>query len=395
MSLTNFIKQSIGEIESFLAIHQAQLSKTSFPNTYIVKFTQETNVNDPEINHLKGLIFNHSTGTIISMTYPVPSEIKELTPDKLEIVLDTITSSQYRVEEQPDGTLFRYAYNADIEKWILSTNNKEDANVAFWMNGIPLSQLFESIKNPAIDVATFDKNHIHMFVMCHPLNVIVVNHEESKIYHVSTYDRTTLTEINIDLGISKPQIFNLTPRQVNQQTKEAKETPVKSVGYMIIVTNKDNTTHRYRFENHNYTRAKELRGHSNNIEYHLLNMQYEKGQSVVDEFLQFYPIYKGELMTLMNRVDKLSAKLYREYGLRYKNHEDIKVHSRHHKLLGELHQKLYKDVLKPIGKTLKYDDIHKFLVGQPTAKLLYLINYIYEKPKINEINEQPKINLIN
>ena len=373
----DIINQSIPSIEEFLAPHGAELRKTKYPNTYLVKFSPDANVTHPVINRLKGLIFNHITRKIYSLTYPVPLEVKDLSIEKQEQLVAELDSSVYEVQEALDGTLFRYSFIDEVNEWQLSTNSKEDANTAFWMNGISLGKQFESIKNVKIDTSNFDKNHVHLFVMCHPLNVIVVNHEESKLYHVSTYDRTTMTEIECDIGLPKPQKYDLTPSEVKSKTMETLTKPVESAGYMVLVRD-ENICRRYRFENANYTEAKNLRGNSNNIEYTLLEILIEKGETNVTQFLLYYPIYAGEYLAMLQRIAKLSAKLYREYGLRYKDHRDIFVHPRHHKFLGEIHQKVFKDTLKPIRKTVQYEDIRKFLIRQPPAKLLYLLNYIHD-----------------
>jgi len=326
-------------------------------------------------------MFNHITGQILSMTHSVPIEINNLSPVDKDIIFTKIAETKYSVHEALDGTLFRYSYLPEQKEWILSTNSKEDAFTAYWMNGISLGQQFISIDNINLDVESFDKNHVHMFVMCHPLNIIVVNHEQPKIYHISTYDRTKMAEIDIDIGISKPPLLTMTLSEVlTSSSLENKCKPVTSAGYVISIQNGDTQT-RYRFENFNYTQAKQLRGNSNNISYtllELLSLHLSGGRSAVSEFIGYYPIYNDEYISLITRVNNLVAKLYYEYGRRYKSRVKINVHTRHHNFLHEIHQKLYKDTLKTIGKTVQYMDIHKFLLSQDPARVLYMINYIYD-----------------
>lgn len=379
MSAIDLLKKPLDEITEFLKSRHIELKPTKFNDVYLIKFSAQTDVNDPLINNLKGLIFNHKTGEILSLTYPVPVEFKDLTQEDQEKLIKYLTKSQYVVQEALDGTLFRYAYFPEQNQWILSTNSKEDANDAYWMNGISLANQFASI-NSKIDLESLNKEYVYMFIMCHPLNVIVVNHEKSTIFHVSTYDKTSMTEIECDIGIPKPPIFNLTPEEIKTKITTTTEKPVKSAGFLILVKN-DKSVSRYRFENRNYSRAKELRGNSNNIDYTILDLFKEKGESTLLEFLEYYPIYKSEYLNLIHRIAKLAAKLYREYGWRYKDHRTIRVHPRHHKFLNEIHQIVFRDTLKVIGKTVQFEDIHRFLMGQPTAKLLYLINYIYDQKK--------------
>ena len=73
-SLTSHLK----EISDFLAEYKAELKSTKFPDTYIIKFSPETKVNQPAVADLRGLIFNVVTKQVYSMTFPVPLEFNLL-----------------------------------------------------------------------------------------------------------------------------------------------------------------------------------------------------------------------------------------------------------------------------------------------------------------------------
>lgn len=376
MSAFDLITKPIPEITDFLKAHNIELKKTKYEDVYLIKFTPLTDVSHPAVNQIKGLIFNHRTGEIISMTHPVPIEIKDLESEKQEKLFQLLEKNQYTVTQVPDGTLLRYSYLPESEQWIISTNSKEDASEAFWMNNVSLIQQFESANNGKINTNNLNKNYIYMFVLCHPLNVIVVNHQKPEIYHVATYDKKTLTQIDCDLGIPKPKKYDYTIQQIVDLTRQSVNKPVESAGFMVI-SESFGIHFRYRFENANYTRARQLRGDSNNIDYILLNIS-QQGVDAIQEFFEYYPIYISLYNHLLLRVNQLIDKLYREYGLRYKKKSNIRVHPRHHKFLGLIHQNLYIGTLQPMGKTVQFRDIDKFVRNQPTAKLLYLLNYIYD-----------------
>jgi hypothetical protein len=376
MSVFEFVKQPLETIREFLEARKIELRETEFADVFIVKFTQDTDVTNQEINHLKGLIFNHKTETVLSMTYPVPIEVKDLPLSAQEELFEKVNSSKYTVERAVDGCLLRLAYFPDQEKWVLSTNGKEDAYKAYWMNGVSFGKMFDSVVGPDFNYDGLNKDYVYLFVMAHQLNVIVVNHENSKLYHVTTYDRTSGQEVSTDLGFDQLPTYDMTIIDVVKASTEASTKPVEFAGYMVHVEGEDGVSARYRFENANYTRAKELRGNSNNIDFTIL-VHMLATPSTINEFIEYYPIYEDEHTELVDRIRRLAAKFYREYGQRYKDHQQIFVHPRHHSFLGELHQTVYKDTLKPIGKTVQFDDIHKYLMQQPAAKLLYLLNYIH------------------
>jgi len=391
VSAFELIKKTVQEIREFLAEFSAELRETKFPNTFLIKFSQDTKVRNPMINHLKGLIFNHQTSQICSLTYPVPLEVKELPLEEQEEIVKEISQCEYNVQEALDGTLLRLSYMGDDfpvqeselgscpQGWLLSTNGKEDARQAFWMNGHSFFDQFWST-SPKIDKDVLNKDCVYLFLLCHPLNVIVVNHLNAKIYHVATYDRTTMKElVECQIGVEQPTTLELTVEEVQKKILESRDKPVASAGYMVTrKPDSNNMVHRYRFENFNYTKARDLRGDSNNVSFMLLGLILDKDQTKLDDFLQYYPIYQTDINSLQKRLVSLVAKFYREYGLRYKEHSNIFVHPRHHRFLNEIHNQIYLGLLKEQKRTVQYTDILNFVKDLPTAKVLYLLNYIYD-----------------
>lgn len=369
MSAFDFIKLSLPTIREFLDKYAIELKETVYPDTYLIKFTSVTDVNDPVICRLKGLIFNHAKGTIVSMTYPVAIEVNSSTD------LKSVSEGTYDVQQALDGTLLRYSWFNDEKKWQLSTINKENASEAFWLSNESFAQQFESIDDIKLDVDSFDKKHVHLFVMCHPHNINVVAHEKAHVYHVATYDRELQLEIEHDLCIPKPNKLPLKVEQLRQLAAEAADKPVKSAGYMVVHKRSDGVIYRYRFEAANYTAAKKLRGNDNNIDYLLLRLWQN---SQLTEFHTYYPMYVKRWNDLYERFTELTRKLYREYGLKHKQHRFVHVHPRHAGFIIELHTKLFLEQLRPQGQTVNLPTIGAYLTKQPTAKLLYLLNYIYD-----------------
>jgi hypothetical protein len=393
MSAFELVKKPINEIRELLAEHAAELRETKFADVHLIKFKPETNVGHPDVNRLKGLIFNSKTQQVCSLTYPVPVEVKDFTPAEQDQFVTDISTAPggYSVQEALDGTLLRLWFNTSTNNWILSTNGKEDARDAYWMNGCSFDEQFWSAK-PNIQMDTLNKNYTYLFILCHPLNVIVVNHTTPQVYHVATYDHATLNEVTDtsgDCGVPRLPNIPLTIEEVQAKTRECVGRPVQSAGYMVIVGERGSPMtpsstapvappKRYRFENANYTRAREIRGDSNNISFHLLGLLLDSDPTPLEEFLQYYPIYAVDTDALHKRLTALVTKFYREYGARYKQRMELFIHPRHHKFMGEIHTQLYLAQLKGMGKTVQFQDILEFVKKQPVAKVLYLLNYIYD-----------------
>jgi hypothetical protein len=372
------IKSPSSKISEFLAEFKAELRFTKIPETSLIKFNSETLVNHPTINQLKGLLFKPITGQIYSMTYPVPVEVNDLSVDAQKSTVNFIKEKEYTVQEALDGTLLRLAYIEEQNSWILSTNGKEDARDAFWMNGKSFYELFYSAQ-PNFKTDLFNKNHVYLFLLCHPLNVIVVNHTVPRLYHVTTIDRTTRREVPCEIGMDHPPTLSMVIDEVQQQIHQSLSKPVGSAGYMVVMApDEHGVIYRYRFENFNYTKARQIRGNSNNLNYLLLELLLDKDQTKLEEFLQYYPIYNSNYEQLYIRLCALITKLYQEYGVRYKKHLMIQVHPRHHRFLAEIHTQVYLAQLKGLNQTVQYQDIMNFVLTLPPAKVLYLLNYIHD-----------------
>lgn len=369
-SVFDFIKLPIAEIEEYLAKLGIELKPTIWADTYLVKFTEITVVNDPEVCRLKGLIFNHTTGQILSMTYPVAIDCHEVSDMKY------FQSQPYKLEDAIDGTLMRYAYFPELKQWVLSTVNKEDASDAYWLSQKSFKEQFDEIPDLKLDTTKFDTNHVHLFVMCHPDNINVVAHTKPIVYHTTTYDRTSMTEIECDLGLSKPITRDVPLELIPKITRDDLQLPITSAGIVVVQTH-NGITYRYRFEAGGYTMAKKLRGNSNNIDYLLLDLWKN---SQLHDFFKYYPMYQSRWQALYHRFTALTRQFFNAYGLKHKQHVFVNLHPRHVKFMGLLHQDLYLKRLRPQRKTVSLPDIGAYMTQQPTANLLYLLNYIYDQP---------------
>lgn len=402
------LSKPIEEIRQYLAEYGAELKPTKFATTYfkaefgkeleevtceptyLIKFDPKTQAYHPAVNQLRGIIFRQTETcpVIYALGYPVPTEFKDQTPELQATILESLKSTTYTVQEALDGTLIRLWYHDESQKWMIATNSKEDAHEAFWMNGVSFGDLFESTLQGIL--TNLNTGHVYLFSLCHPLNVIVVNHTTPVIYHLTTIDRITLTEVNVDLGLKRPPTFEMTVDEVLLKVKESQSTPVCSAGYTIVpIANDDGIVYRHRFENLNYTRARALRGESNNIEtiilQHLLRTTDTEPEKQLDalappaklaEFLQYYPIYQQTFWTVSKRLNNLVTYIFQVYVQRYKFRKEIWTDPRHHRFLQEMHRELYLTHLRPQGLSVTLQDVSNYVYNQSPIKVSYLIEIL-------------------
>lgn len=372
MSNYNIINNSLEEIHKHLAQYDAEVKLTKYDNTYIIKFNPKTKAYDPAVNMLRGLIFNKQSNTIYSLGFPVPIEFKDQSKEEQDNIINKINLHKYQVYEAMDGTLIRLWYNNALNKWITSTNNVEDAYDSIWVNNTSFGTLFEQSTN--IMTQQLNKDYVYIFTLCHPRNIIVVNYETPKIYHITTYDRTTLKEVKCDCGIMFPKIFDITVGDVLAKVQNSIETPVMSAGYIIAFKDKDEIVRRYRFENVNYTRGRILRGNSNNNDLIILKHLMSNNPNDIKEFLIYYPIFKGPHSRITYKLDKLCLDLYQEYVDKYIKHKQPDNTPLHHRyIIHNIHTHVYMRKLRPYFKYMTLEDIKTFIYSQDPEEIIQLM----------------------
>jgi hypothetical protein len=381
----DLLHQSPKDIQAFLEPFKAKLRQTKFPRTHMIQFDATTQSEDPQINLLRGVIFTQSEDpagpvTVKALGFPVPTEYKKLAPQSQEQVVDQLTAlgaANYTVQEVQDGTLIRLWYHEEEDRWVLSTNGTEDAGTAFWINGISFSDQFADAVQG--EMGPYNKDHVYLFTLCHPQNVIVVNHRKPALYYLATYDRKTLREVPRDPAIHLPESPKTLPGMTVQeviQSMECAEAPVQRVGHVIILPpNEEGIVYRYRFENNNYTEARFLRGESNNLDFTVLGHMLGGDPVQLKMFLDYFPQYKGLETSLLTRLDKLCNTVYQFYVARYIQRHQFVIHPRLHKLLGEIQTNLYYNYLKPQNRKVHLIDVEDYIHGLPVAKVLYTLGY--------------------
>lgn len=110
-----------------------------------------------------------------------------------------------------DGTLFfLYWYN---KKWHVKTRSTFDAEEAP-MDNIKFAnfkELFDYLMSfyPNFSYEKLNKNYVYCLEGCSNFNRIVIEYNTPCLFHLMTRDMSTLQEINTEIGIPKPQMYNL------------------------------------------------------------------------------------------------------------------------------------------------------------------------------------------
>ena len=110
-----------------------------------------------------------------------------------------------------DGTLFfLYWYN---DKWHVKTRSTFEAEEAL-MNSVKFAnfkELFDYLISfyPDFSYEKLNKNYVYCLEGCSKFNRIVIEYNTPCLFHLMTRDMSTLQEIDTEIGIHKPQMYNL------------------------------------------------------------------------------------------------------------------------------------------------------------------------------------------
>ena len=126
-----------------------------------------------------------------------------------ESYADDIDWSTAKVQEKIDGSLIKVWCHKGI--WHVSTNNTINAENARTDNDL---DTFRNVFNRAWERTgkQFDElnpDDTYMFELISPQTRVVVPYMETKIYHTGTRNNNTLQELNVDIGIEKPETFSI------------------------------------------------------------------------------------------------------------------------------------------------------------------------------------------
>lgn len=241
------------------------------------------------VREARGIIFREEDWKLVCFPFTKFFNVDEVYADKIDW-------DNCQVQEKIDGSLIKVWFDSGI--WNVSTNSNINAIESEIGNDLcPYDSFgdmflnnFKYMKNPS---EVLNKNYTYMFEMVSPYTKIVVNYPKIDIYHIGTRDNLTGKELNIDIGIKKPKLFNLS---TEQEVKEAAcKLPFNEEGYVVV----DKDFNRAKIKSPAYVNAHRLVNNYSVNKERVLNMIIENEQS---EFLSYFPEYKEDFKDIEDRI---------------------------------------------------------------------------------------------
>lgn len=216
MLITDFIRKN-PNWEELLSNPPYSLKIKRKDNLILFNYSQiESDPSNEIVKEARGTIIEDRTFKPICVGFRRFYNIDEPYAAKIDWNSAVATSKE-------DGTLFfLYWYN---DRWHVKTRSTFDAEDAP-MNNIKFAnfkELFDYLISfySNFSYEKLNKNYIYCLEGCSNFNKIVIEYNIPCLFHLMTRDMSTLQEVDTEIGIPKPQMYNLDNEEDYRQLVES------------------------------------------------------------------------------------------------------------------------------------------------------------------------------
>ena len=215
---------------------------------------------------------------------------------------DTIDWESSRVQEKIDGSLIKLWYD---KEWHISTNGCINA---FEAKIKDTNKTYGDLFSEVFDKSIFErlnKDNTYMFELVSPEAQIVVHYNATKIYHIGTRNNKTYKEVEEDIGIEKPKLYNF--ESLERIIENTNSLSKNEEGYVLV----DKNYNRIKIKSKEYLMAHYLIGNCNFTDKRILQI-IKMGEE--KELLSYFPEYENKINTINKIINKTTAFIYNNYA---------------------------------------------------------------------------------
>lgn len=321
--------------------------------------SQRVNYNDSFVRQCRGVILTKEPLNIVCYAMDKLYRSSEFTDAQLQ---EYFNEADWVVDELIDGSLVKlYWFDS---QWNIATNRCIEAKKARWTNYRSFYELFQEAAGN-LDYTKLDKRCTYSFVLCHPENRIVTNHQSPKIVLVSIRNLDTMSEVPLtgatgvapELGVSVPLSLKMDWETLQDRLQT---NPYYMPGYVLHTQDGK----RIIFEGVHYLKVKELKGNHQDLIFRYLQLQRENESSQFQDFITYFPEYKW--------IDSQLEMLAREAHKTYIDFFVKRLKSRINRDLWELMSELHTLFLRTQEPT-SLPKVRQHLKSYPLDKLTRLM----------------------
>jgi hypothetical protein len=297
-------------------------------------------------------------------------------------------------EEIIEGTMINLFYVQETGVWEIATKSTLDGCNTFYINDSDYTdignkktfrQLFlEVCEQINFNYKELNTSYCYSFVFQHPENRIVVQFNEYRLYLISVYNINNTSYIvtqleeseKLDLikntNIMIPHSYDFTSYDDIEAIILFMNDNYKNTGIMLHHTT---TGARCKFRNPAYDFVRMLRGNQPKLKYRFFELR-QKGQ--VSAYLRYFPEAYNEFTHYKKQLHSFTEELYENYIRCYIKKEKPLLEfekKQYHTHMYNLHHLIYKENLKPKGKSITKQEVITYVNKLPPSVLMGSINY--------------------
>lgn len=261
----------------------------------LLKYNQlESDFNNKIVCSCRGIILNKNNKIVCFPFYKFFNYGESQAND--------IDWSSAKIQEKIDGSLIKLWFD---EYWHISTNGNIDIyDAPLGDKSKTFGDLFEEVKNQ-IDFDKLNKDNTYMFELVSPENQVVVYYPKTKIYHIGTRNNKTYDEIEEDIGIEKPKLYNF--NSLNDLIEFSKTLSKDEEGYVVV----DKNYNRIKVKSTQYLMAHYLIGNCKFTPRRIINA-IKCGET--NEILTYFPELKNDFDEINIEINLFVSKIYFIYA---------------------------------------------------------------------------------
>ena len=294
--------------------------KTKRDDSYaIFNYSFDCDFADPVVQEARGIILDTDTLEVVCWPF-------RKFGNHNESYADPIDWSTAKVQEKVDGSIVKLWYDRRKPGWQFSTNatiRSENAPVGEF-SLVSFSDLISKAENfSRIPFDALDKDTTYIFELVSPSTRVVVPYETTMLYHIGTRSNLTGQEMDVDIGIRKPQMYPIhslaecveTAIRLNQVQSEE----IQAEGFVVV----DGSWNRVKVKSPDYIAKHHLMQMKSITKRECVQMllsapaEVEVVCSANPELIPVFKFYDHHLARLQKTADRLgflAKQLYEEYS---------------------------------------------------------------------------------
>jgi len=220
MDLINLVKEKGIDVLRAKPYNFVINPDTDFPHLLTINYDQfrtKDNGRDQVIRQARGIIIDISDPSEPKLVaYPF-NRFYNYGEEKA----DPIDPKTAKVVEKLDGSLIKLYFHPYTKEWTAGSRNRATIRPGTLLEECWKKALASAQTQGQFDFNRLDRECTYMCELIGPDNQVVVQYHENQLIHLGTRSMKTLQEIEVDIGLPKPKLYDLNdPDELMIATKE-------------------------------------------------------------------------------------------------------------------------------------------------------------------------------